>query len=125
MLMFNRLIRLGLELPIVCGLWIDGYYCVSLKMDLRANGIYRLVEVDKFELPKSTDDLTKVRTITQKLLKIKMLIDKVIADIERNIKKRKSYSSSLSPSLPNPNVQWVREPFTEKRVKKIKLNNVK
>ncbi|KAG1050497.1 hypothetical protein G6F43_007233 [Rhizopus delemar] len=125
MLMINQLIRLGLESPIVCGLWIDGYYCISLKMDLRANGIYRLVEVDKFELPKSTDDLTKVRTITQKLLKIKMLIDKVIADIERNIKKRKSYSSSLSPSLPNPNVQWVREPFTEKRVKKIKLNNVK
>lgn len=117
----------------VCGLWIEGYYSVSLKMELQANDMYRLVEIGKFELPKSIDDLTKGQTIAQKLLKIQMLIGKAIADIERNIKKRKSYSpslpsnaSSLSPSLPNSNVQWIREPFYRKKSeKKIKMNNGK
>ncbi|ORX45539.1 hypothetical protein DM01DRAFT_1275528, partial [Hesseltinella vesiculosa] len=81
--MVNNLIRLGLESPVVCGLWVDGYHCECLKMDLRANGLYRLVELDNFDLPKSIDDLTKVQAITQKLLKVKMLIDKTTEDVER------------------------------------------
>ncbi|KAI8329622.1 hypothetical protein BC941DRAFT_193891 [Chlamydoabsidia padenii] len=97
MSILNRLIRLGLESPLVCGLWIDGHHCEALKMDLRANGVYRLIELDNFELPKSIDDLTKVRTIVQKLLKIKRLIDIMTEDIERSIKMRKASQSSNHP----------------------------
>ncbi|KAG1041036.1 hypothetical protein G6F43_012180 [Rhizopus delemar] len=143
MSILNQLIRLGLESPLVCGLWIDGHHCEALKMDLRANGVYRLIELDNFELPKSIDDLTKVRTIVQKLLKIKRLIDIMTEDIERSIKKRKASQSSQSsqsslqngPSSTSPpnnlassssqTSHWIRTPLNQNRVKKIKLANRK
>lgn len=141
MSILNRLIRLRLESPLVCGLWIDGHHCEALKMDLRVNGVYRLIELDNFELPKLIDDLTKVRTIVQKLLKIKRLIDIMTEDIERSIKKRKASQlsqsslqngpSSTSPpnnlaSSPSQISHWIRTPLNQNRVKKkIKLANRK
>ncbi|KAJ8651880.1 hypothetical protein O0I10_012549 [Lichtheimia ornata] len=67
MCMLNKLVGLQVPGPAVHGMWVDGMQVQTFKMDLVANGMYRLVEMDSFELVRSFDDLSRMRAILQKL----------------------------------------------------------
>ncbi|ORX48230.1 hypothetical protein DM01DRAFT_1130904 [Hesseltinella vesiculosa] len=124
MLMLNELIILGVESPVVCGMWVNGFHCELLKMDLPGNGINRLVEIDELELPKSIDDLVKVGLTAQKLLKMKRYIDATTNDAQQCIKKLKLPLCSTSDTSSSFNKKrWTRSPLEGKRVKKIKTGN--
>lgn len=45
-------------------------------MDLKYNGVYRLIEMDIFTLPNSIDDLPKVKQILTALFKVKVSLHK-------------------------------------------------
>lgn len=60
----------------------------TLQLDLVANGLGWLIEMDNFELVRSFDELSKMRTTMQKLFKVKEVVDLVVASITRFVKKR-------------------------------------
>jgi hypothetical protein len=69
MVMLNKLVALRMRDPTVYGIWIDGFTVTTLSMDLKSDGLYRLVELDTFELMKTVDDLASIKIIMQKLSK--------------------------------------------------------
>ncbi|ORX47445.1 hypothetical protein DM01DRAFT_1310313 [Hesseltinella vesiculosa] len=120
--MVNRLALLHVTAPRVFGLWVDGYHCQTYMMDTHYHSMYRMIELDTFDLPKVLDDLPKIRSVMQKLMKVKSLLDATVLDIDRLIRKRKSSSqacNSSSTSSP-PQSHWIKTPLNDRKVKKEK-----
>lgn len=67
---------------------MDGASVQTLQLDLVANGLCWLIEMGNFELVRSFDELSKMRTTVQKLVKVKEAVDLVVASITRFVKKR-------------------------------------
>ncbi|KAF7722497.1 hypothetical protein EC973_003089 [Apophysomyces ossiformis] len=59
-MMIDSLVENGIESPIVCSIWVNGFECHTYKMDLKYDGVYRLIELDNFTLVSSIEDLAKV-----------------------------------------------------------------
>lgn len=79
---------------------MDGASVQTLQLDLVANGLGWLIEMDNFELVRSFDELSKMRTTMQKLFKVKEVVDLVVASITRFVKKR---NTNNIVQVPPPN----------------------
>ncbi|KAG1145347.1 hypothetical protein G6F37_005634 [Rhizopus arrhizus] len=112
----KELMALGVPGPAVFGMWVDGASVQTLRLDLVANGLYRLIEIDNFEPVRSFDSLSKMRTTMQKLLKIKETVDLVVASITKLVKKPKANNIEQVPLT----LYWTHSPYHSKRVKKVK-----
>jgi Na+/glutamate symporter len=69
--MIDTLVDANIPSPVVCGVWVDGKTCSTYKMDLKYNGLYRLIELDAFQLPTTMEDIMKARKIFSMLMKLK------------------------------------------------------
>ncbi|CAO3653855.1 unnamed protein product [Cunninghamella echinulata] len=99
-------------------------------MDLCYNGIYRFIELDSFELPKTMGDLTKIRDIMTTLLKIKNIIEIIKNNLRKIITLKNNSSTSSSKDINwnrIPKKYWKRENIGKdkkvKKLKKIYINN--
>jgi hypothetical protein len=91
--MIDALVDACIPSPIVCGVSVDVKTCSTYKMDLKYNGLYRLIELDTFQLPTTMEDIMKARRIFSMLMKLKSICEKV----ELTIKERKLYNSRRAP----------------------------
>ncbi|CAO3638230.1 unnamed protein product [Cunninghamella blakesleeana] len=88
--MLNSLLNIEIECLVVCGLCVDGFVCKLYKLDIPFNEIYRLIEIDSFQLPRNMDDLVKTRSILISFFNIKDIIDTTAKNLERMMKYRKT-----------------------------------
>lgn len=86
--MLNRLIREGVEKPVVCGILIIGFSMITYKMELVEEGIYQMVQLGKTTLYCDLKGLILIPNIVSLLLQLKNISVGTASKIkERLIKK--------------------------------------
>lgn len=105
--MLDKLVDLKIPSPMVCGIWVDGVNCYAYTMDLEYGGIYRMIEIGKFILPKTLQDVTKAKFILATLLKLKSICDETAEKIEISIKAGKVHQK-IASSHQSPKAHWKR-----------------
>ncbi|CAO3639221.1 unnamed protein product [Cunninghamella echinulata] len=105
--LLNELVNYKVESPVVVGLWVSGFFCKSYKMDLSYNGVYRLVQLDEFELPHTIDDITKSSTIISCFLKMKNIINNTITNLENASKRKLKIISNNTSNTNNTNSEKI------------------
>ncbi|KAL1934518.1 hypothetical protein VTP01DRAFT_6700 [Rhizomucor pusillus] len=70
--MLNRLVKLGIKDPIVCGVLVNKNYMSTYKMDLPSPRLYRTVQLSSLALFKSATDLPLLPTIVSRLQQLKV-----------------------------------------------------
>ncbi|KAI9318180.1 hypothetical protein BX666DRAFT_1599376 [Dichotomocladium elegans] len=99
--MIDILVAYGIDQPRVCGLWVQGtlillcydhthsfgkcsgFSCHTYAMDLEYEGIYRMVELDQFHLPRTVADLVLTKHAMECLLKVKGIIIRTLGNINK------------------------------------------
>lgn len=74
--MLNKIIREGVEMPVVGGVFVTGFNMYTFKMELIDAGIYRMVQLSKTSLFKDFLGLVSFPNIVANLsqLKVRSLI---------------------------------------------------
>lgn len=70
--MFNKLVRAGVQNPVVGGILISGYDMHTFKMDMVDDSIYILTELSKILIFRNLNKLTMLPIIIPNLLQLKV-----------------------------------------------------
>ncbi|CAO3620580.1 unnamed protein product [Mucor hiemalis] len=117
--MLEKPVMIGVKSPRVCGLWVDGYRCKTYTLEIKHDGIYKLIQLSDFDLPRKLEDIVKVRSIMKHLLTIKSIIETTKKNIELAIRRSKKgglvEEEANEENVPRP--CWLRDsPGEELRV---------
>ncbi|KAI9250245.1 hypothetical protein BDA99DRAFT_214884 [Phascolomyces articulosus] len=97
--------------------YLLGYNCKTMTMDIKYNGIYRLIEQDKFTLPKSSEDLIKIKHIVSSFTKLKNVADKTKDNVVKKMKSRGNFQFTIDPKLV-PKKEWKRKTYEQSKIPK-------
>ncbi|CAO3638490.1 unnamed protein product [Cunninghamella blakesleeana] len=103
-MMIDALSNKNIGDKVVCGLLVEGFVCTSFCMDLKYDGIYRMVELGKFYLLREPLDLVLVPRIVQYLLQIKSILLNTVKSITNNYVANSQNSNNNN----NNNKSWTR-----------------
>ncbi|CAO3635136.1 unnamed protein product [Cunninghamella echinulata] len=118
-IMIDYLVDNGISNPTVCGAWIDDFNVKLFKMDLKYNGIYRMMEFNEFKLPESIEDIVKVPVILPYLLTLKDIIMRNVDNIITILNNKKHKKLSTTPI----NLNFTRSSVINSQIYKKMKNN--
>ncbi|KAL1931837.1 hypothetical protein VTP01DRAFT_8893 [Rhizomucor pusillus] len=116
--MIDELIKKKFSGTVVAGIVISGSECRTYKMDIPASGIYRLVELQRFDLITRKTQIAVLPQVVEGFLQIKGIIAPTVTAIEARMNSRNTQSANNIPS------DWHRASLkSPKEVKKRKRCN--
>ncbi|KAI7846735.1 hypothetical protein BDC45DRAFT_542594 [Circinella umbellata] len=115
--MLSHLVDFRCEGLVVCGVLVDGYNCKTMSMDIKYNGIYRLIEQDKFTLLRSSEDLVKIKHIVSSFTKLKNVADKTKGNVIEKMKSHGNLQFNIDPKLV-PKKEWKYKTYEQSKIPK-------
>ncbi|KAF7724813.1 hypothetical protein EC973_000697 [Apophysomyces ossiformis] len=115
-LMLDALIKSEVPNPKVCGLLVNGSSCKTYRMDLEYEAIYRLVQLDEFELVTSINSMLQTTLVVESLLQLKELILSTAQRVDQSFKAKINHhpddeqESNTDSMLVTP-ISWLRPSF--------------
>ncbi|KAI9005453.1 hypothetical protein CLU79DRAFT_781547 [Phycomyces nitens] len=103
--MLNKLVREGVEAPVVGGVLVNGFTIYTFKMELIDSGIYRMVQLSKILLFKNFQELVLLPTIVANLLQLKNITLTTANKAKNRLLKK---AKGISPEY-NPPLSWLRD----------------
>ncbi|KAI8381205.1 uncharacterized protein BYT42DRAFT_613006 [Radiomyces spectabilis] len=78
----DKLVDEGVEDPMTVGMIVEGCHAKTYYMDLRFDGLYRMVEICQFDLPTNRgDELLLVPPVLERLKQMKVMTEQTIKNI--------------------------------------------
>lgn len=70
--MINKLIKIGVDKPIVCGILVSNNSLQTFRMELKAPMLYAQIQLAKVQLTRTSDDLPMLPMLIAKLYQIQV-----------------------------------------------------
>lgn len=80
--MLDCLINAGVDAPVTCGLLVEGFKCTTYSMQLKADGVYLMVEHGQSHLLQTPLCIPNVPGIVEHLLQLKSLLSSTLDAID-------------------------------------------
>ncbi|CAO3588625.1 unnamed protein product [Absidia cylindrospora] len=78
----KRMLDAGIEKIMVCGMLVEGFPCTTYSMDLKFDGIYRMVQLARFHLLRDSSDILLAPRIIENLLQVKTILIETVTSID-------------------------------------------
>lgn len=83
-LMLNTIIKSNIEAPVVCGMLVEGYKCSTYKMDIPFPGVYRMINLQNFDICHDHSSFSSLPNMYKYLSQLKLIILDTAKKIEMN-----------------------------------------
>lgn len=98
----DKSIEDGVDDVVICGLQIIGFLGMGYVMDLRYDGIYRMILIGGFELPKSSTSWGTVLKCYQVLNTIRVIVNNGATRYQSAIRKNSKQTESDNMKMVKP-----------------------